>query len=112
MQIFPRQVREPYGDTTLREVVLKAQAWSALRILRRVGLETDDHHEICTSAEEAKRVAAMISDALKTVNSSFGASFHEDDHHRLCLCRVEVELGRITLMLGMGFRMLSYQRTI
>jgi hypothetical protein len=69
IQRFPHVLREPYGDK-VEGSRLKSLAWSVLTMLRRIGLDIEDDQEICAAAEEAEKVAAVLSEALEIVNSS------------------------------------------
>ena len=102
---FPHLIKESYGDKVEGQR-LEGHAWSVLRILRRVGVESEDDEEICLAAEEADRVAALISSTLTAVDTSPKAGIDElqgHHHHRLCPCQRHMELGRIALTLGKKF---------
>lgn len=94
---YPHLVRESHGDR-ISEGRFTGHAWSALRILRIVGMESEDDEEISTAAEESEGIVAIISESLRAVDSS--SSGTEVHNHRLCPCHRDVELGRIALRLG------------
>lgn len=94
---YPHLVRESLGDR-ISEGRFTGHAWSAFRILRIVGMESEDDGEISTAAEESERIVAIICESLRVVDSSpTGTEVH---NHRLCPCHRDVELGRIALRLG------------
>jgi hypothetical protein len=102
---YPHLVRESDGD----RISFAAHAWSALRILRIVGMESENDEEIFAAAEESERIVAIISESLRAVDSSLsGAEVH---NHRLCPCHRSVELGRIAPKLGRKIGCL-YQRAV
>ena len=94
---YPHLVRESHGDR-ISEGRFTGHAWSALRIMRIVGMESEDDEEISTAAEESKRIVAIISGSLRAVDSA--SSGNEVHNHRLCPCHRYIELGRIALKLG------------
>lgn len=71
---YPHLVQESYGDR-VSEGRFTGYAWSALRILRIVGMESEDDEEISTAAEESKRIVAIISESLRDSSSS-GTEVH------------------------------------
>ena len=66
-------------------------------------MESEDDEVVCTASEAAERVTTVMWDALKIVDSSPGYPINAGDHHRLCPCRMHVELARIARMLGKKF---------
>nr|KAK5449218.1 hypothetical protein LTR18_002307 [Exophiala xenobiotica] len=79
----------------------QSHAWSALRILRVIGIESEDDEEIGIAAGKADNIAGEISEALKLVARSRGANvFHGQ---RLCRCQKDIELGKLALRLGKKF---------
>ena len=65
-------------------------------------MEGDDDEEISVVAEESEKVATVISNALN-VDRLPDSSLRETYDHRLCQCRLHIELGRMALMLGKRF---------
>lgn len=97
MARYPHLVRESDGDR-ISDGRFTGHAWSALRILRIVGMESEDDEEISAAAEESERIVAIISESLRVVDSS--SSDTDVHNHRVCPCHRDVELGRIALRLG------------
>jgi hypothetical protein len=94
---YPHLIRKSYGDT-MSESCVSAAPWSALRILRIIGMDSDDDEEICTAAEASEHVVAIILASLSNSDRSWGGWCH-----RLCPCRRDLALGRIALQLGKEF---------
>ncbi|KIW63457.1 hypothetical protein PV04_10293 [Phialophora macrospora] len=94
---YPHLIRKLYGDT-ISESGFTAAPWSALRILRIIGMDSDDDEEICTAAEASEQVVAIILASLSNSDRWWGGRCH-----RLCPCRRDFSLGRIALRLGKAF---------
>ncbi|OCT48572.1 hypothetical protein CLCR_04347 [Cladophialophora carrionii] len=96
MKRYPHLIRKSYGDT-ISERCFTGAPWSVLRILRIIGMDSDDDTEICAAAEASKQVVAIILASLSSVDRSWRPC------RRLCRCRRDITLGRIALQLGQAF---------
>lgn len=98
VQNFSYLIRKSYGDRVVGNR-FKGYAWSALRMLRIVGMDSLDDAEIWMAAEESKRIAAIIEESLG-VTSPTSTTGREEHGRCLHSCQRHVELGKIALMLG------------
>ncbi|EXJ54273.1 hypothetical protein A1O7_09611 [Cladophialophora yegresii CBS 114405] len=96
MKRYPHLIRKSNGDT-LSEKCFTGAPWSALRILRIIGMDSDDDEEICIAAEASKQVVAIIRASLSNTDRSWRLC------RRLCPCRRNFSLGWIALQLGQAF---------
>lgn len=97
---FPHLIRKSDGDEAGGSY-LKINAWSALRMLSIIGMDSEDDDDVCIAGEKAEEIAAIISKSLDVAESSSSACMGHC--HRLCCCRRHVELGHMALMLGKKF---------
>ncbi|KIW99657.1 uncharacterized protein Z518_11070 [Rhinocladiella mackenziei CBS 650.93] len=99
---FPQLVRREYDDRVM-ESGFKGYAWSALRILRAIQMESDDDDEIQTAGETSTEIVRLISRSLNAAGTPVDA-VHNSPCHRLCTCRRHDALGWLALRLGEKFR--------
>jgi hypothetical protein len=107
---FPQLVREAYGDK-ITESGFEGEAWSALRILRVVQMESVDNDEVDTAGETSTGIANSISESLGATKLRIGAH-RNSDCRRLCNCRQHLELGWLALRLGKNSTSLSSKGSI
>ena len=98
---FGRLIKERDGDQ-LSESSFEGYAWSALRILRIVQMESVDDDEIRVMTEASVRIVTLISGWLSVSDMQI-LSNPSRHSHRLCPCRRQVELGWLALSLGKLF---------
>lgn len=100
IQKFLHLIRKHDGDKVERHR-FRGDAWSALRILRVIAMESEDNDEMDVAAEKAEAIATHISDWLKVIARTGNA--HSLRDQRLHGCRKYVELGRLALLFGEKF---------
>lgn len=100
IQKFSHLIRRHDGDRVERDC-FRGYAWSALRILRVIAMESEDDEEIDMAAERAEIIATKISEWLEVIARSGGA--HSLPGQRLYGCQKHVELGRLARLLGEKF---------
>jgi hypothetical protein len=72
IQKFSHLIRKHDGDKVERDC-FRGHAWSALRILRVIAMESEDDEEVGMAAEKAEIIATQISESLEVIARSGGA---------------------------------------